>query len=513
MDHKRTREVVGGFLAIVLLNSVSAQNLNPILTELPDNTWVYMNPEPSLRYFPVFRDPEATEALTDKDRVATREPQGRSYTGVVYGDNKIFYFGGAHRSYPGNDVEIYDIARNVWTQSYKPEVPPANDPVYGSGGSENISPTAKPYTLHGYARTTYNPAFKRYICTASFSLASYDPTANQWYWLAGKYAPNSQPPHPNNIADLSQWDQGLGGILGFSSGSSSQIWLFRNGVWTQHDYVNATLAGNGGSASVYIHTLRSHLIALMPQGNCCGSYSQGRLYLYNSVTKRLKEITSMPIALKEQFYPEGNFVMAYDTLNKKVVGFSAQDKGLKASSRIQTWIYDPFKDIWEQLPISNSSPLVPGFSATNRSPFQYDPVHNVFIFVFPKRIHQDGEVGFVETWAYRYKKSSGPPTGVGRQGEQIPLKHELYQNFPNPFNPNTTIRYALSEESEVTLKIYDIQGNPVTTLVNAVQNIGIHETKWGEGTASGVYFCKLQVRAKEDGRTRYSDVRKMLLLH
>src|SRR5260221_3334875 len=103
-------------LMLSLASQLAAANQE--LDGLADNSWIRLNPVPSLRYKAVFRNPEATEAQTPADRVATRQPAWREYSHPVYADGKIFYFGGGHSGYAGNDVEIYDIERNVWTQSY-----------------------------------------------------------------------------------------------------------------------------------------------------------------------------------------------------------------------------------------------------------------------------------------------------------------------------------------------------------------------------------------------------------
>jgi hypothetical protein len=65
----------------------------------------------------------------------------------------------------------------------------------------------------------------------------------------------------------------------------------------------------------------------------------------------------------------------------------------------------------------------------------------------------------------------------------------LYQNYPNPFNPATTIKYDLPEQSYVTIKIYNIVGEEVTTLLNEEQNAGRYQIQWNaSGLASGVYM-------------------------
>jgi len=89
---------------------------------------------------------------------------------------------------------------------------------------------------------------------------------------------------------------------------------------------------------------------------------------------------------------------------------------------------------------------------------------------------------------------------------KIPFKFALYQNYPNPFNPITTIRFGLNETSHVTLKIYNLLGEEVTTLVDKQINPGIHSVDFdASGLPSGIYFYRLQA----NNRVK---VRKMLLV-
>ena len=68
----------------------------------------------------------------------------------------------------------------------------------------------------------------------------------------------------------------------------------------------------------------------------------------------------------------------------------------------------------------------------------------------------------------------------------VPNKYRLSQNYPNPFNPETKISFTIPKAGDVTIKIYDIQGREVTTLVNASMNAGTHEVVWNGTNASGV---------------------------
>ncbi len=113
---------------------------------------------------------------------------------------------------------------------------------------------------------------------------------------------------------------------------------------------------------------------------------------------------------------------------------------------------------------------------------------------------------------------AGQSTGVpGVQSTVIPASFVLENNFPNPFNPTTVVRYRLPVASSVEIIVYDVLGRRVRTLVNGVQRPGEHEVEFdarpgggqGAGLASGVYLCRMEAR---NGGTKFSATRKMLLM-
>jgi len=100
----------------------------------------------------------------------------------------------------------------------------------------------------------------------------------------------------------------------------------------------------------------------------------------------------------------------------------------------------------------------------------------------------------------------GIPTEVKNFHANIPSAYSLSQNYPNPFNPNTVISYQLPVMSHISLKVYDLLGREVATLVNEVKPAGIFRHLWNASTLpSGVYFYQLQAGS-------YREVKKALLL-
>ncbi|NUM81908.1 T9SS type A sorting domain-containing protein, partial [bacterium] len=80
----------------------------------------------------------------------------------------------------------------------------------------------------------------------------------------------------------------------------------------------------------------------------------------------------------------------------------------------------------------------------------------------------------------------------------IPTEFTLDQNYPNPFNPTTKIRYAVPADGKVVIKVYNVLGQEIRTLVNEVKNIGRYDVTWdgrnatGQLVSSGIYFYRLE---------------------
>lgn len=99
-----------------------------------------------------------------------------------------------------------------------------------------------------------------------------------------------------------------------------------------------------------------------------------------------------------------------------------------------------------------------------------------------------------------------PITTVDKSQPEFPEAFELLQNYPNPFNPSTVIGYILGEESNVSLKIYDVLGREIMTLVDTKQNAGKYSVSFdGSKLNSGMYFYQLKTG-------RNSVTKSMLLL-
>ena len=130
-----------------------------------------------------------------------------------------------------------------------------------------------------------------------------------------------------------------------------------------------------------------------------------------------------------------------------------------------------------------------------------------FIFIAGRPYRYDNAASYtnygfiIENWM------TGVIVGTDNEDPANPVNdYKLYQNFPNPFNPATQISYSVPNSEFVTLKIYDVLGNEVQTLVNEMQIVGTYKVTFDAGKlSSGIYFYKLKAG-------NFTETKKMILL-
>jgi len=100
-------------------------------------------------------------------------------------------------------------------------------------------------------------------------------------------------------------------------------------------------------------------------------------------------------------------------------------------------------------------------------------------------------------------------TSVEQDGDpeaSVPVSYMLGQNYPNPFNPTTVIRYELPNDGNVSLKVYDILGKEVATLVERFETAGYHEARFNASNiASGMYLYRMTAGS-------FTDVKKLIVV-
>jgi hypothetical protein len=147
-------------------------------------------------------------------------------------------------------------------------------------------------------------------------------------------------------------------------------------------------------------------------------------------------------------------------------------------------------DNWESEELLSSLPVTSWFSKV--SAFE----GNVFV------VWSDDPFGAAEEIIFKRFMS---PTSVDNE-INLPQEFRLEQNYPNPLNPNTKIKYSIPELSFVTLKVYDVLGNDIETLVSEEKQTGTYEITWyAENLPSGIYFYRIQAG-------NFIETKKMILM-
>jgi len=158
----------------------------------------------------------------------------------------------------------------------------------------------------------------------------------------------------------------------------------------------------------------------------------------------------------------------------------------------------------------------------NRKLFEFDPPEESASFETLIDIDGDGELeliiqGYTDNWPEQgiyktYIFSTGVSlTNLEKTTNSVIPNYKLEQNYPNPFNPNTTIDYKISKPSNVTINIYNVNGQLIKELINEERNSGNYSLSWngkdtkGNKVASGTYFYQIQTGD-------FMQAKKMLML-
>lgn len=158
--------------------------------------------------------------------------------------------------------------------------------------------------------------------------------------------------------------------------------------------------------------------------------------------------------------------------SKSIINKTQQQSKLKSNSSRYNFLLNRIPDNLENLSNKSANQI----NEIIKDKILYEILNNNFVPNVPP----------IRSEEYKSKNKSG-------LNNNFPTKFELSQNYPNPFNPSTTINYALPKEGFVTLKIYDITGREVKTLVNEIRKTGFYSITFNVSElSSGIYFYKLQ---------------------
>jgi Kelch motif/Secretion system C-terminal sorting domain len=240
--------------------------------------------------------------------------------------------------------------------------------------------------------------------------------------------------------------------------------------------------------------------------------------VYDPQTNTWEEKSPIPL-------PKHNYSAAVFNDKIYIFGGDTQSGSDVWSPSASVEVYDPATDVWETISpmpvlrfnagisvIENKILLMGGFEdgqILNRVDV-FDPVENSWSIgstlplenaamgstVFNNKVYiVGGSKGPAANWNYYtnvYEGTISIPTHIKTSNTQ-PLEFNVAQNYPNPFNPTTTINFSIPEIQFVTLKVYDLLGKEIITLISGEKSPGNYEVDFnGSNLKSGTYFYRLQ---------------------
>jgi hypothetical protein len=399
-------------------------------------------------------------------------PAGRRNASAILDpvDHRLVIFGGFSSGYH-NDIWAFDLDTNTWANLTPAAGPPAPLP--------RLTP-ASVYDPDGHRMITWSG---QGVGAFFNDVWAFDFDTNSW----SQFTPTGGPPQIRYGVGHT-WDplaKELVTFAGFTNlGRFEDVWRFDGGVstWSNVSPLTNPLARCLHAAC---YDAQKHRMIMYAGQNNAGPLED--IWALDLDTNTWTDLTPATRPQGRYFSP-----VVYDASNNRVTMFGGQ--GLFGLSN-EAWVFDLWTNKWTQLSPSGTPPTPRAGSAAI-----YDGAHDRMIIF-----------GGIDTaprnhvWSLRNLSDTTTPVAAARS----PLA--LSQNFPNPFNPTTTIEYALPARGRASLRVYDVNGALVRTLVDAVEDAGAHRVTWdgrddaGMSVASGVYL----LRVDADGASR---MRKMVLL-
>ena len=159
----------------------------------------------------------------------------------------------------------------------------------------------------------------------------------------------------------------------------------------------------------------------------------------------------------------------------------------------------------EKIQVTNTTNTAPFTDTRYTSVAPVNDGNNAYLSFIADAVPASYVNGAAASWAKDMFAKGTIIIGVQNIGTEVPKSYALQQNYPNPFNPTTKIRFELPKSGFVTMKLYDINGREVATLVNEELSAGVKEYEFNASSlASGVYFYRLTANG-------FSDAKKLIL--
>jgi hypothetical protein len=250
-------------------------------------------------------------------------------------------------------------------------------------------------------------------------------------------------------------------------------------------------AGQLISSSFNLTMLDSAIVTL----KCTGSTSPGQHFYVDVFVKNLKDLFGLSFEL---FYSPTSFIDSLkveegtgNILGNDLIFFPVVNLG-SDTGKVSVGISRKFG----QGGVTADSGFVTRINAKMRQTAVINKDSTLFWFKNILANDPNGDKIAFKTEKISWKLVTGTeqPTNIKEEIKaELPVEFILEQNYPNPFNPSTTIEFALPKSAFVTLKVYNLRGEEVATLVAEQRSAGIHRCNWNaRGLASGVYLYRLE---------------------
>ncbi|MFP4616191.1 MAG: hypothetical protein ACLFRB_09990 [Thiohalorhabdus sp.] len=322
------------------------------------------------------------------------EPEYRPYSGVTAGDGFVYYWGGGHKTHPGNDVDAYDIANNRWVQLTEEEnwenvwewdhltqeeKEAMDDSRRGGWEVDLLSPRGRPVTKHSYGQMAWWPGHG--YCLLKQRLWCYDPEKGD---ADGAWTDLAKDPFPfDNSGQIAIWDLSYDPELDTvvtvaGSGYSERAWAYNpeTGGWD-------TVVTDGSTGGKYTEVYS----ALDPETGWSTVYAQQRWQQMNFRTGEVKEMAQLrhngePVgaSLSIEWAPE---------LGKALVA-------KKVDGRLRMWTYDPEADRWSDFELDGDGPMD---AHAKWDTLARDPKTGTYVFL-AKEDENAGDGETPETWTF-----------------------------------------------------------------------------------------------------------------
>lgn len=314
-----------------------------------------------------------------------REALSRAYSGNCFGGGLFWYFGGAHRSYMGNDVELYDPVKNEWQRSEKewPEQEDINLMASVKAPRKLTTAKGRPWPGHTYQQVCWVPERQVFLMVGRSLTWSFDPHSMTWTCLTGDTAKGlgPTPAYQGSQSAHVVYDPNLKAPLLITTTGTNTVFAFdfEKRAWTPRKKPPLKWSE---LYSTYIASKKVHLVS--------GNKAEDGLWLYDAVKDEWKKLEDAPTAVI------GTQALAYDAVHDVVLAVPRTEK----PAPVRFWVLDVKTMAWSEVPAAEDGPTATALWA----PLWFDEAHNVFLYECYETRGPDFEGGKASVWAYRFKK-------------------------------------------------------------------------------------------------------------